>query len=156
MTLRKKLSLVFLVMLGALATYLVLAKNTNLWPFQKPKLLVIEEQLEKKYGPDYKPIHIYIKAGASEEQMTLLKNQLNQYPEVIAVEEIPWPQSPTTYSAALKLVPMVKRDPQGFEGYPSNILEFLDESKTNPSSSTNIINNWSLRGEPNEFFDLPI
>ena len=157
MKLKKKLTFIFLAVTTVFIGYLILAKNTNIWPFQKPLGLVRDEKLEKKYGQDYKPIHIYVKVEASEEEITLLKNRLEQYPEVIAVEVFPWPKkSKSGYSAAVRLIPMVKRDPNGFEGYPSNILDLLDEGKTNSSSPSNIISNWSLMGEPNEFFDLPI
>ncbi|KKS95730.1 MAG: hypothetical protein UV73_C0014G0007 [Candidatus Gottesmanbacteria bacterium GW2011_GWA2_43_14] len=153
---RKKLVIATLVTISLLTGYLILAKNINLWPSQKPEGLVRDEQLEKKYGRDYKPIHVYIKVGASEEEILLLKNRLELFPEVVAVEVYPWPKSKSGYSAAVRLIPMVKRNPSGLENYPSNVLEFLDEAKKNPTSPTRIINNWSLRGEPNEFFDLPI
>ncbi|KKQ74430.1 MAG: hypothetical protein US96_C0032G0009 [Candidatus Woesebacteria bacterium GW2011_GWB1_38_5b] len=157
MKLKKKLTLIFLAIISVFIGYLILAKNTSIWLFQKPLGLVRDEKLEKKYGQDYKPIHIYVKVETSEEEITLLKNKLEQYSEVIAVEVVPWPKkSKSGYSAAVRLIPMVKRDPNGFEGYPSNVLDFLDEGKTNSSSPTIIIDNWSLRGEPNEFFDIPI
>lgn len=156
MKLKKLLTLLLLIIVGVFAGYLVLVENTNIWPFQKSVGLVRDEQLEKKYGKDYKPIHIYIKVGASEEEILLLKNRLEHFPEVVAVEAYPWPKSKSGYSAAVRLIPMVKRDPEGNEGYPSNVLDFLDENKIDPSSPTNIISNWSLVGEPNEFIDLPI
>ncbi|KKQ36425.1 MAG: hypothetical protein US53_C0052G0003 [Candidatus Woesebacteria bacterium GW2011_GWA1_37_7] len=156
MKLKRKLAFVFLVIIGVFIGYLIVAKNTNIWPYHKPELLVLEEKLEKKYGQDYKPIYLYIKTDSSDEEIILLKNKLEQYPEVIAVEVVPWPKkSKSEYSAALRLIPMVKRVSGGLEGYPSDVLDFLNEGKTDPSSPTHIISNWSLRGEPNDFFDWP-
>src|SRR3989344_5605522 len=157
MKLKKKFIFVLLTAtVSILIGYIILAKNTDVWLSQKPELLVLEEKLEKKYGQDYKPIYIYIEVGASEEEIILLKNRLEQYPEVIAVEDVAWQKkSRSEDTAPVRLIPMVKRDPNGLEGYPSNILDFLDESKTNPSNLTSIINNWSLQGEQNDFLDWP-
>src|SRR3990167_9211080 len=146
---KKRLTFVLLAAIGVLITYLVLAKGNNIWSFQKPLGLVRDEILKKKYGKDYKPIRIYVKVEASEEEITLLKNRLQQFPDVLAVEVFPWPKkSKSGHSAAVRLIPMVKRDPNGFDGYPSNILDFLHEGETNPSSPTSIINSLSFLGEP--------
>ena len=156
MRLKKKLIIIIVVSVGVLIGYFVHAKNANIWPYHKPELLVLEEKLEKKYGQDYKPIYLYIKTNTLEEEIIFLKNKIEQYPGVIAVEIISWPKkSKSEYSAGLRLIPMVKRVSGGLEGYPSDVLDFLNEGKTDPSSPTNIISNWSLRGEPNYFFGLP-